>query len=70
MLIWCIKILIIFKRQQFKDNKRDETKSSILKYQQLYIYINKNGQNFDIYESEHKTEIYVLLAFIAYLVLF
>lgn len=65
LLLRLIKTSVILKHQQFKDGQSDQTKSSVLKRQQLYIYNNKKRQELSKYESESDNKRYVFFPFIA-----
>ena len=58
---------MVFKRQQFKDNKSEEMESRDSKRQQLYVHGNEEGESLDKFEDEKEEKgiKYVLFRFVA-----
>lgn len=61
-----MKILMMLKYQQFKDNKSNKTKSKDLKYQYLDEYDNEKKNGLDKNESKIEDIRYVFIFFISF----
>ncbi len=65
LLIGCIKMAALLKRQQFEDSKSEETEPRVSKRQRMSVHDDEEGLSLDEYEGEGEDVGYVPLPFVA-----
>lgn len=63
LLIIYIKKPVVLKCQQFEKNENNKTKSNKLKYQQLDMHNNKEGQSLNKYKDKGENKRYIYIYF-------